>query len=182
MLKKIVAIGPESTGKSTLCTQLAAALGGVYCAEYARQYMLENGTDYDFDTLLTIAKGQMAAEAAAETALVAGPTAGGLIFLDTNQYVMKVWCEYVFNDCHRWILNHIATAPYDLYLLCRPDVPWVKDELREYPNEKPRQQLYHMYKDLLMHQHVPWVEVSGNYAQRFELAKRAVEKLGASNP
>jgi nicotinamide riboside kinase len=64
-----------------------------------------------------------------------------------------------------------------LYLLCRPDLPWVQDELREYPDEKPRQLLYHMYKDLLVYQNVPWVEVQGNYEARFAVAKLAVENL-----
>ena len=177
MLKKIVAIGPESTGKSTLCRQLAQHFGGLHCPEYAREYLLKNGTNYQFDTLLTIAKGQMAAENEHMRMGEAQQANTGLLFLDTNQYVMKVWCEYVFNDCHNWILKQIAAQPYHLYLLCRPDLPWVQDELREYPDEKPRQQLYHMYKDLLVYQNVPWVEVQGNYEARFAVAKLAVENL-----
>ena len=62
MLKKIVIIGPESTGKSTLCEQLAAHYKTIWCAEYAREYLLEHGTNYSFDDLLTIAKGQLSLE------------------------------------------------------------------------------------------------------------------------
>ena len=60
---------------------------------------------------------------------------------------MKVWCEYVFNKCHNWILNRIAERKYDGYLLCNPDLPWTHDSLREYPDEKVRKKLYHFYKE-----------------------------------
>ena len=62
MLKKIVVIGPESTGKSTLCRQLAEHFETLWCPEYAREYLLTNGKDYSFSDLLTIAKGQIAGE------------------------------------------------------------------------------------------------------------------------
>jgi adenylate kinase family enzyme len=62
MLKKIVIIGPESTGKSTLCQELAEYFETIWCPEYAREYLLTNGTDYSFQDLLTIAKGQIALE------------------------------------------------------------------------------------------------------------------------
>ena len=37
-VKKIVVIGPESTGKSTLCEQLAKHYKTLWCPEYAREY------------------------------------------------------------------------------------------------------------------------------------------------
>jgi NadR type nicotinamide-nucleotide adenylyltransferase len=190
MVKKIVILGPESTGKSTLCEMLAQHYHTQWCPEFAREYLLTNGTAYTFDDLLTIAKGQLALEeeyvATANSRQMSSglsdfPTSGlsspdsGLLFVDTDQYVMKVWCEYVFNDCHNWILRRIAERPYDGYLLCKPDLPWVQDALREYPDEKPRKELYHMYRDILIQQTTAWVEISGSYEERFEMAKIAVE-------
>ena len=58
-IQKIVVIGPESTGKSTLCAELAAHYQTIWVEEYARQYLSEHGTKYSFDNLLTIAKGQI---------------------------------------------------------------------------------------------------------------------------
>jgi len=62
MLKKIVIIGPESTGKTTLCAKLADYYKTSWVREYAREYLLANGTDYSFENLLDVAKGQIAGE------------------------------------------------------------------------------------------------------------------------
>ena len=59
-LQKIVILGPESTGKSTLCEALSKHYNTIWCEEYAREYLSKNGTDYNFENLLTIAKGQIA--------------------------------------------------------------------------------------------------------------------------
>jgi len=182
-LNKIVVIGPESTGKSTLCEQLSVHYHTIWCREYAREYLLQNGMDYTFDDLLTIAKGQLQLEDKAIGQVcddaVPNEYAFGrrLLFIDTDMYVMKVWCEFVFGKCHQWILDQIVERKYDLYLLCNTDLPWVKDELREYPDVVSRQKLYSIYKDIMINQSVPWVDISGSYEQRFEKARAAVDAL-----
>jgi nicotinamide riboside kinase len=90
---------------------------------------------------------------------------------------MKVWCEYVFGKCHSYILDQIAKRKYDGYLLCSPDLPWVKDELREYPDDKNRIELFHLYKDLLINQTTPWSVIEGNDEQRLLTAIAAVENI-----
>ena len=61
-MKRIVIIGPESTGKSTLCTQLAEHYDTVWCPEYAREYLLKNGMNYTCANLDEIAHGQIELE------------------------------------------------------------------------------------------------------------------------
>ncbi len=175
MVKKIVIIGPESTGKSSLCEQLTKYYKAILVKEYAREYLLTNGNNYTFDNLLDIAKGQISNE---ETAIAdACNTDTPFVFIDTDMYVMKVWCEYVFDKCHHWVLNTIADRKYDLYLLCNVDLPWIKDELREYPDLITREKLYHHYKDIMVNQYVPWIDISGNYEERLQKALNAVNKL-----
>ena len=171
-MKKVVIIGPESTGKSTLSEQLASHYKTTWCPEFAREYLKENGTDYSFDDLLNIARGQITLEDNLLT-----KAKNNFYFIDTDMYVMKVWCEFVFDKCHRWILDQIVERKYDLYLLCNTDLPWVKDELREYPDLESRQKLYNIYKDIMINQPVPWVDISGSYGQRFEKARAAVDAL-----
>ncbi len=184
MIIKVVVIGPESTGKSTLCEQLANHYKTEWVKEYAREYLLTNGTEYSYDNLLEIAKGQFALENAAiqlvenkATNTSASNSSSEIILLDTNMYVLKVWCEFVFEKCHPWILNQIVENSYDLYLLCDVDLPWIKDELREYPDLEIRERLYRHYKDLLVNQSTPWVNISGNYQQRLDNAINAIDSV-----
>jgi NadR type nicotinamide-nucleotide adenylyltransferase len=183
-LKKIVVIGPESTGKSTLCASLALHYDTAWCPEFAREYLLGYGTDYQYEDLLTIARGQLAMED--EYVIMAEQqwnaqeeekTKEPLLFVDTDMYVMKVWSEFVFNRCDPWILRQIVERDYDLYLLCHTDLPWVKDELREYPDLKTREELFHIYHDILINQSVPWAAVRGTDEERLDTAIRAVDGL-----
>jgi len=183
MIKKIVVIGPESTGKSSLCAQLAEHYKTRWVKEYAREYLMANGADYSFNDLLDIAKGQLLLEEKGMAEVVnqrgkSGPTKGDpLLFIDTNMYVLKVWCEFVFGQCHQWILNQIVERKYDLYLLCDIDLPWIRDELREYPDLKSRKILYHHYKDIMVNQQVPWINIRGNYEIRLQKAIEAIDKI-----
>ncbi len=179
-IKKFVIVGPESTGKSTLSQNLAAHFNTEWVREYAREYLEKNGTDYTFENLLDIAKGQLAGEYEAVKKLKECTnkvdTAIPLI-IDTDLYVIKVWSEFVFNKCDNSILTEITKRKYDGYLLCNTDVPWVKDNLREYPDLVTREKLFHYYKEELSEQKVPWVIISGNYVERLEQAIAFVNKL-----
>jgi len=190
MLKKIVVIGPESTGKSSLCKLLAEHYHTLWCPEYAREYLTAHGMNYTYEDLLTIALAQIELEEKYIQLAIGNQqsaeindlhssliTDHSLLLIDTDMYVMKVWCEFVFGKCHQFILDQIGKRKYDLYLLCDIDLPWTHDELREYPNPGPRQQLYEMYKSLMENQSTPWVEINGNYEQRVQKAINAVEGL-----
>ena len=182
---KVVVLGPESTGTSSLCEQLADHYKTGWVKEYAREYLLTNGTEYNYENLLEIAQGQLALEHAAvklagdrmlsNSNKIIATSSPEIILIDTDMNVLKVWCEFVFEKCHPWILNQIVANSYDLYLLCDIDLPWVKDELREYPDLRIRKKLYHHYKDLLINQPVPWVNISGNYEARLQAAITAID-------
>lgn len=187
MIIKVVVLGPESTGKSSLCAQLADHYKTGWVKEYAREYLLTNGTEYTFENLLEIAQGQLALEHAAvklaEDRLLSNSdktiatSIPEIVLIDTDMNVLKVWCEFVFEKCHPWILNQIVANSYDLYLLCDIDLPWVKDDLREYPDLQTREKLYHHYKDLVINQSTPWINISGNYEARLETAIRAIDSV-----
>lgn len=175
MLKKIVVIGPESTGKSTICSLLAQHFNCLWCEEFARTYLLENGTNYTFSDLATIAKGQLKLED--KYTSIALDQKQDYLFLDTDMYVMKVWCEFVFNNVHDFIENELNIRKYDLYLLCDTDLPWVKDELREYPDVETRQQLFNIYHSILLSQSTPFTIINGTYEERLQKAILAVQNF-----
>lgn len=187
MIKKIVIIGPESTGKSTLCQELADHYQTEWCPEYARTFLQQQGkqqgSPYTFDDLLTIAKGQLALEDHTLSLVQEKERRHGdstkvwPYFIDTDMYVMKVWSEFVFNKCHRFIVEQIVQRRYDHYLLCNTDLPWVKDELREYPDLATREKLLRYYKDCMLNQSTPWTLISCTAKSRLTQAIKAIDPL-----
>ena len=178
-IKKIVILGPESTGKSTLCAKLAEHYKTSWVKEYAREYLEENGSHYTFENLYDIAKGQLVGEVEATTKLqdhynTKNNTA---LFIDTDLHVIKIWSEFVFNKCDNRILTQIAKNKVDLYLLCNIDLPWVKDNLREYPDIITRQKLFFYFKEEMTAQTTPWKTISGSYSERLQHAIKFVDEI-----
>lgn len=165
-------IRPESTGKSTLTQALAAHFNTNYVPEYARDYLEQLHRPYNETDLLLIARGQIALED--EKAATAK---GGMIFCDTDLYVIKVWSEDKYNQCHPWVLEQIAIRKYDLYLLTDIDMPWQDDPLREHPEPEMRQYFFNIYSDIVQHSGVPFTKVTGNEEQRLEMAVNAIGLL-----
>jgi NadR type nicotinamide-nucleotide adenylyltransferase len=142
MSKKIIRVavtGPESTGKTWLAKKLAEHFNTVWVPEFAREYLKKNGNNYNYNDILNISKGQKKLE------LQLLHKANGYIFSDTDPLVTKIWSEIVFGKCDLWIINEIKENPYDLYLLCYPDLLWEEDPLRENPND--RDKLFEIYKN-----------------------------------
>lgn len=174
-IKKVVVIGPESTGKSVLSQALAEVLDTAWVKEYARTYLEHLDRPYEGDDLMVIAEGQLASE---DKLL---PVANDVVICDTDLYVVKVWSEHSYNACPRWVLEQIAGRAYDLYLLTYIDVPWIPDPLREHGEESQRQYFYAQYKDIVMNSGVPWVEIKGTHEQRMETALAAIRGLRSQN-
>ncbi len=168
-VKKVAVIGPECTGKSALSEFLAGHFQTTWVPEYARGYLGNLIRPYAQHDLLSIAHGQIRIEE--EWMRDSGP----VMFCDTNLYVIKVWSEFKFGNCHEDILKQIATRKYDLYLLTYVDLPWEEDPQREHPDK--REELYQIYLNEMKNQHVPFVEIKGEREARRKAAVEAVEKL-----
>ena len=135
MLKTIIT-GPESSGKTTLCKALSKHFNLPFSKEYARGYLDELDRDYIKDDLLAIAQGQLESESSSQ-------------LLDTDLITIKIWSEYKYGSCDNWILDQIEKQKSEkrFYLLCKPDIPWKADPLRENPNN--REELFELYKEEL---------------------------------
>ena len=170
-IKKIVVIGPESTGKSTLSAALAAALHTVWVPEYARAYLENLGRPYEEHDLLTMAQGQLHSE----DDLI--KQANNYLICDTDLNVIKVWSENTYGHCNREILEQIAQRKYDLYLLTNIDIPWEDDPLREHSSPELRNYFYNQYKDIVMNSGVPWIDISGDHEERVRSAVAAIKLI-----
>lgn len=155
---RIAITGPESSGKTTLARGLAAHLDAVWVPEYARQYLEKLGRPYVYEDLEWIARGQR------EWEEKYAQEARDVLICDTDLLVMKVWSEYKYKRCAPYILEQLASRPYDLFVLCAPDIPWEYDPLRENPGE--REELHAIYRRELEGMDVPFLEVSGSLEER----------------
>ena len=162
-------LGPESTGKSTLSAALSAALGTGWVPEYARVYLENLGREYGEEDLYEIAWGQLMAES--------GTAPGRYLICDTDLYVLKVWSEAKYGRCHRKILEWLAAARTDLYLLTDIDMPWAEDPLREHPHPAERAYFYHQYKDIVQNSGTPFAIISGDEETRLAQALMAIKAL-----
>ena len=151
---------------------------GVQTCALPISYLEKNGTNYTYENLYEIAEGQISNEEIAYNLIVKNTEFENNtpLFIDTNLYVLKVWSEFVFNKCDNRILSEIVKREYDLYLLCNTDLPWVKDNLREYPDLVIREKLFKYYKEELTEQKVPWAIISGNNEERLQNAINIMEE------
>ena len=166
---RVAITGPESTGKSWLAEQLALRYKSVWVKEYAREFLEITAGKYDYGDILKIAKGQLGLE---EKESVPGV---GILFLDTEFIVTRIWCEVKFGRVHPWILEQAANRKYDLYLLCNIDLPWEFDPLREHP--EMRQFLFDRYLEVLRELDLPFGVVSGTGEERLLNAVNVVDRL-----
>jgi NadR type nicotinamide-nucleotide adenylyltransferase len=169
MIRKIAITGPESTGKSILAEQLAFHFHTAWVPEYAREYLENIGRPYEEKDILSIAKGQLASEAAYMK------SADKYLFCDTELLVTKIWSEVKYNRCDHWIRETIEQHRYDLYLLCDIDLPWEYDPMREHPDK--RQYLYDLYYNELNNRRFPFAVIRGTGAGRLPFAVKTIENF-----
>lgn len=160
--KRILLLGPESTGKSTLASDLAAYFGEPWVPEFARNYLNQLGRPYTYSDLLRIAKGQMALEDKQ------AKDARKFLFCDTDLRVIQVWSMHKFGKVHEWTLRELPKRQYDLILLTAIDLPWEPDPLREHPREEDRKFFYNWYEQLAQSSGIPFEKISGSRWERVE--------------
>jgi len=168
--KIIVATGAESTGKTDLCRFLSEELNIPWVPELSRGYVEQLGRPYTYDDVVEIARLQLAEF---ESAITAGHSA---VLFDTDLIITKVWLDVVYGQCPAWIPEAIRSHPATLHLLCKTDIPWVADPVRE--NGGPmREKLSDIYRNELETFGLPYAIVSGDGCERRETAMKAVKKV-----
>lgn len=168
-IKKILVLGPESTGKSTLAKDLSTHFSEPWAPEFAREYLENLGRAYGFEDLSTIAKGQLKAEDAASK------TSEEYLFCDTDLRVIHIWSAHRFGKTSSWILEEIETRVYDLILLTDIDMDWEPDPLREHPDPEERVYFFRKYLELAKSSGSPFEIISGSREERLEKAISSIE-------
>jgi NadR type nicotinamide-nucleotide adenylyltransferase len=167
---KIVITGPESTGKSTLSEQLAKHFNTIFVPEYARDYITQLDRSYVFEDVEYIARKQVEEVKEFEC------QANRILFLDTYLIITKVWFEEVYQQCPVWLHKAIKESDIDLFLLCKTDLPWIQDNVRENGGKK-REYLFQVYVDELRYYGFPYRMVEGFNETRLKNAISIIDEL-----
>ena len=163
--KKVVIMGPESTGKSTLTERLADHFNTNYTAEYGREY-----TDLIPASTMVLEDYENIAIGHRLKCFNALQESNKVLFVDTEAITTKVFAEmYLNQEIKSNILdNMIQSQEFDKYYLLDIDVPWVDDGTRDFPNEEDRKRHFNRLKDVLDENKIEYEIVSGNYDERFK--------------
>ncbi|WP_245601587.1 AAA family ATPase [Hamadaea tsunoensis] len=188
--RRIVVVGAESTGTTTLSRALAAALrdrGGVWSAtgwvpEYGRELTERKlaalrtrdpeatvfDVTWDRDDFVEVAEAQNAAEDAAAR------TGSPILVCDTDSWATAIWEERYLGSTSPAV--RAAARRPALYLLTDDkDVPFEDDGLRD--GEHLRTWMNERFRSELRTRGLPFVEVSGAPEARLAVALSACDEL-----
>jgi nicotinamide riboside kinase len=165
-MKRFAVTGPESSGKTTLAIALAEKYAGTFIPEFARAYLQQKNGIYTREDLDIIAEKQMALWEEVSTEKI--------LFCDTEMLVLKIWSEFKYETCSTFILEAFRNQKFEHYFLCRPDIDWEEDPLRENPEE--REELFERYLSELKKQQIPFTIVEGDFENRINICSKIVAK------
>jgi nicotinamide riboside kinase len=70
-----------------------------------------------------------------------------MLICDTGVEAIDIWFQYRFGAIDPQIRELFKADEECVYLLCKPDIPWEEDPLRETPNQRP--QIFNSFESML---------------------------------
>ena len=176
-VKKVLLMGGESTGKSTLTINLANRFNTNYIDEAGRDISERSGTDMmmlseDFTEILLQHK---------LNEIKAIEHSNKVIFEDTDALITQFFMGFLEDpgiEKNKALSDAIdALNSYDLILFLEPDVEFVQDGDRSEEIRDNREKYSDQIKDLILSHGKRFVIVSGSYEERYEKAITEVNRL-----
>jgi HTH-type transcriptional repressor of NAD biosynthesis genes len=171
---RVVVLGAESTGSTTLAEALAAAYGTEVVPEYGREHSETRvgglDTPWRSDEFDLIVDRQIELE---NRALRRVPRP--LLICDTDVLATTLWHERYVAPAPAGLLARAEAHPPALYLLTGDEIPFVQDGLRD--GEDIRHDMQQRFRDTLAGQPVPWFEVRGSVLDRVAQASVAIDRM-----
>jgi NadR type nicotinamide-nucleotide adenylyltransferase len=163
---KVAIVGPESSGKTTLCKDLSEALNARWVPEFAREQLTIN-PEYSQEDLDSMLCQQLLNEQKLKT---------HLLFCDGDPVSFKIWSSYKYGSVSPYIEEMVTKSKYNYYLLLRPDLPYQEDPLRENSSEINRKELFHLFESELIRNKFNYSIVNGKNSARINVALKALRK------
>jgi HTH-type transcriptional regulator, transcriptional repressor of NAD biosynthesis genes len=175
--RRVVVIGAESTGTTTLARALAEHYDTAWVREYGRDHTVGKAAAGDVQwrdaEFALIARCQAAMEdAAARTVPIP------LLVCDTDAYATTVWQERYLGHVTPDVAAISADRRCDLYVLTGDDIPFVQDGYRD--GEHLRHWMTQRFRERLAQRPEPWVVVRGSVSERMRVATDAIDGLSLS--
>jgi nicotinamide riboside kinase len=172
----IAIAGPESSGKTTLCEQLAAHYSGaVLVSEFAREYLEKYKPDgnYTIEDVRLMFSEQLSrwTKSLEEEAEI--------VIWDTDPMVYKIWVSEVYKENWKEIKIAVDEMHPDILFLCKPDIPWEYDPLRQNPNDRDR--LFEIFKEEYRKSISDYIIISGDSEHRKMIAIECIDEVLTSN-
>lgn len=164
-VERVVLLGGESSGKSTLAAELARRHGTVSVAEYGRELWERREGRLAFEDLLAIGEVQIRREEEA-----AG-RARRFLFCDTSPLTTLFYSREMFGRAEPR-LEALAERRYDRVVLCAPDFPFVQDGTRREPGFRERQ--HRWYERELAARGIPWLPARGTLEDRIRSVSASI--------
>lgn len=166
---KIAITGPESTGKTILSEQLAKHFNADLVVEFARNYLIEKGQNYNYNDIIYMSKRQIEHEN--ETLANGNP----IVFCDTDTINFKIWLEFYNFEVPQFLMEHIQSKPYFHSLLLYPNTEWVSDDLRK--NKNDRLYLFNQFEKHLKYFQYEYTEINQLDDKRLKQAIKVINDL-----
>ena len=176
-VKKVLLMGGESTGKSTLTINLANRFNTNYIDEAGRDISERSGTDMlmlseDFTEILLQHK---------LNEIKALEYSNKVFFEDTDTLITQFYMGFLEDPgiAKNKALSDAIDALnfYDLILFLEPDVAFVQDGDRSEEIRDNREKYSDQIKELILSHGKQFVTVSGSYEERYEKAVAEVNRL-----
>ena len=171
--KRIVILGAESTGTTTLATALKEHYGTEWVPEYGRDYCLrrnqETWKEWSTEEFIHIASEQTRQETERSR------NARGLLICDTDAFATTVWHKRYMGFYSPEVERVADERKADLYILTGDEIPFVQDDTRD--GESIRNEMHTWFMDELKRTGRAYILVSGTHEERMEQAKAAIEKI-----
>lgn len=173
--RRVVLIGSECTGKTTLARALAERLDVPWSAEYVREFVDATGRDPVAEDVESIARGQVRIEEAAITA--ARERRAPVVVHDTDLLSTLVYTEHYYGTAAvpAWVPATVLARRPTLYLLADIDVPWAADPQRNRGDRRTEMQA--LFRRALESRGFPFIEIRGLDTDRLVMAELAVQSL-----
>ncbi|PVY42363.1 NadR type nicotinamide-nucleotide adenylyltransferase [Pontibacter virosus] len=157
--QKVILLGTESTGKTTLTQLLAKHYGAGFVLEAGRD-LIEDSNEFELNDLYAVA--QEHAHRLASSAVSDSP----LLFIDTDVHITQSYASFMFGEQLDLPPEIYTCNKGQLYLYLQNDVPHVQDGTRL--SEVDRNLLDMSHRATLQRYGIAYHEISGDWQQRFE--------------